>query len=153
MSNPPDYAGVFRYSDQYPDAVERWWEPEDDLEDVAAELRELIDDELRVTPTSTPAAEFEAHQYIECPDYQVRAAVFMLPSPPWATQENQRWAWVLFWEDDSELNVVEHLNREAAVVAFFRHVAFCEIDGRRYDYVVNPRDPRTAMPPGWKPLR
>jgi hypothetical protein len=146
MPNPPEYVGVFRYSDQYPEAVVPWWEPKDDLEDVAAELRELIDKEL--TPT---AAEFEAFQNTSSPDFEIRAAVFMLPSPPWTAEQNQRWAWILYWEGDSELNVVEYPNRDAAVAAFFKHVAFCERDGRPYDYVVNPREPRTAMPPGWKP--
>jgi hypothetical protein len=150
MTNPPGYTGVFRYSDKYPAAVTRWWHPDDDLEDVAAELRELIDEDL--TPT---AAEFEAFQNISCPDYEVRAAVFMLSSPPWMTDERQRWAWVLYWEDDNEINVVEHPDRDRAVDAFFAHVAFCEAEGDRdrYDYVVNPRQPRTAMPPGWKPRR
>jgi hypothetical protein len=148
MSNPFGYAGIFRYSDQYPEAVEPWWEPGDELKDVAAELRELIDGEFS---TTTPVAEFEAHRNVESSDYRVRAAVFMLPSPPWAMQEGQRWAWILYWEDDSEINVVEHPDRDAAVAAFFAHVAFCEAEGTRYDYVVNPRQPKTAMPPGWKP--
>ncbi|WP_394622362.1 hypothetical protein JNUCC0626_50365 (plasmid) [Lentzea sp. JNUCC 0626] len=147
MPNPFGYAGVFRYSDQYPKAVEPWWEPDDNLEDVADELRELTYDEL----TSPTAAEFEAHRDIERSDYRVRAAVFMLPSPPWPVKEGQRWAWILYWEDDSEINVVEHPDRDTAVAAFFAHVAFCEAEGTRYDYVVNPRQPKTAMPPGWKP--
>jgi hypothetical protein len=37
------------------------------------------------------------------------------------------------------------------VAAFFQHVEFYEAVGERYDYVVEPRRPRTAMPPGWKP--
>jgi hypothetical protein len=146
MPNPPGYAGVFRYSDKYPIAVTPWWEPGNDIRDVAAEIREMLDDAL--TPT---AAEFEAFQNIRCPDYEVRAAVFMLSSPPWTAAADQRWAWILYWEDDSEINVVEHPDQETAVAAFFAHVAFCEAEGKRYDYVVDSRQPRTAMPPGWKP--
>lgn len=145
-SNPPGYTGTFRYSDQYPDAVTPWWDPHDDLDDVAAELRELIHKE------QTPAATvFEAFQNTGCPDVEVHAAVFMLPSPPWPTKKNQYWTWILYWKDDSGVNVVEHPDKDAAVDAFFKHIAFCEIDGNRYDYVTDPRNPRTAMPPGWKP--
>jgi hypothetical protein len=146
MSNPIGYTGRFRYSDQCPDAVEPWWGPDDDIKDVAAELRELVEGELR-----PEAVEIEAVQHLKCPDYDVLAAVFMLPSPPWPTDENQHWAWILYWEDDSEINVVEHPDRETALQAFFDHVAFREAEGERYDYVVEPRRPRTAMPPGWKP--
>lgn len=143
--NPPGYTGVFRYSDEFPQSVTPWWDAEDDVEDIGGELRYLVDREL----TSPRAVVFVAHLDDGCPDYRVRAAVLLLPSPPWPTENNQ--AWVVFWEGDSEVNVVEHPDRDSAVEAFFAHVSLCEAEGEMYDYVVNPQKPQTAMPPHRRP--
>lgn len=144
MPNPNGYTGIFRYSDQYPDATQAWWADTDDLEDVIGELRWLIDDEL----TSPLAAELVAHRESFAPGYRTRAAAFWLPRPPWATTDPRGGVWLLYWEGDSTFNVVEYPTRDEAVAAFLAHVAHWEAEGEPYDFVAEPQRRRTALPPG-----
>lgn len=160
-SNPVGYAGTFRYSDHFPDAVLPWWsdaatdlvDAGGDSDDVLSAIStDLYDEVTRELDSSESAAEFEAHTSSSCPDVVVRAFVLQLFNPPWApTDKGPQRAWILFWEDGGEFTIVEHADREHAVKAFFAHVALREKEGDRYDYVVDPRQRRTAMPPGFTP--
>lgn len=137
----PGSAGLLRFTDatEFTDAPRGPWWPDD-----VDGFRDAVLDEADGFCGERVLAAYTANTG---PDIRIEAVAVELIDAPWEPEPWTR-AWALIIRNDGELTVIEYTTEAGTTVALLDHVRTREATGDRYDYVVDPRHPRTALPPG-----